>query len=72
MKDINRDTFDESPTKTKMNLLFDSICNIEDKLDALTAKLDTKTKIDKVYVCIGGFFGATLALLLREIPRWIL
>ena len=72
MRDINRDTFDESPAKTKMSLLFDSICNIEDKVDALTKKLDAKLKIDKVYVCVGGFLGAAFALLLREVPKWIL
>ena len=72
MKEINRDTFDESPAKTKLSLLFDSICNIEDKVDVLTRKLDVKLKIDKVYVCIGGFLGAAFALLLREMPKWIL
>ena len=71
MKEINRDTFDESPAKTKMSLLFDSVCNIEDKVDTLTRKLDAKLKIDKIYVCLGGFLGAAFALLLREVPKWI-
>ena len=71
MKEINRDTFDESPAKTKMSLLFDSVCNIEDKVDTLTRKLDVKLKIDKIYVCLGGFLGAAFALLLREVPKWI-
>ena len=71
MREINRETFDASPAKTKMGLLFDSVCTIEDKIDALTTKLDRKLKIDKIYVCIGGFLGAAFALLLKEIPKWI-
>ena len=71
MREINRETFDASPPKTKMGLLFDSVCTIEDKIDSLTAKLERKLKLDKVYVALGGFLGAVFALLIREIPKWI-
>ena len=72
MKDINRDTFDESPAKTRISLLFDAVCNIEDKVDMLASKLDAKLKVDKLFVCLGGFIGAAFALLIKEVPKWIL